>query len=62
MEGKKLIAKFRLDYILVIILWFLIFGNLAFSSLMLVDYTPSAVADLTKNLEMSNYTGVLNLF
>ena len=62
MDSKTNKVMFKLDYLIVIAIWLLIFGNLAFSSLMLVDYTPSAVNDLTKNLEMNNYTGVLNLF
>ena len=61
MDGRNKVM-FKLDYFLVIGIWLLIFGNLAFSSLMLVDYTPSAVNDLVKNLKMNNYTGVPNLF
>ena len=45
-----------LEYLGVIGIWFLIFGDLAFSHLAFVDYVSPEFLDIGKSLVMSNYT------
>jgi len=62
MGFNETIEKYKLDYIIPLIIWIAIFGKNVFSSLMFVDYAPSVFFDSIKNLVSGNFTYMPLLF